>query len=191
MIFGAAAIGMHGAFAADPAAAQYKADKSKADADYKAAKKKCGPLKGNDKDVCDKQAKADHESALADAKAKRKGAEADKDARKDKNDANYDVAKEKCDALSGDARTVCGPGQVQVRQVRFPLPVRSAPAEVVRRLQPILSSPSSLSSLGEHHVLEQNVADQASLRFLPGPVHGFAGGLCLRPGQGGHWRVRG
>jgi hypothetical protein len=59
MIFGAAAIGMHGAvFAADPAAAQYKADKAKADADYKAAKKKCGPLKGNDKDVCEKEAKA-------------------------------------------------------------------------------------------------------------------------------------
>jgi hypothetical protein len=56
MIFGAAAIGMQaGAFAADPAAAQYKADKSKADADYKAAKKKCGPLKGNDKDVCERK----------------------------------------------------------------------------------------------------------------------------------------
>lgn len=108
MIFGAAAIGLQGAaFAADPAAAQYKADKTRADADYKAAKKKCGPLKGNDKDVCEKQAKAAHESAIADAKAKRKGVEADKDAQKDKNDANYDVAKEKCDALSGDAKDKC------------------------------------------------------------------------------------
>ncbi len=108
MIFGVAAIGMQGAaFAADPAGAQYKADKTKADADYKAAKKKCGPLKGNDQDVCEKEAKAAHESALADAKAKRKGAEADKDARKEKNDANYDVAKEKCDALSGDAKDQC------------------------------------------------------------------------------------
>lgn len=108
MIFGAAAIGMHGAvFAADPAAAQYKADKSKADADYKMAKKKCGPLKGNDKDVCEKEAKAAHESTIADAKAKRKGVEADKDAMKDKNDANYDVAKEKCDAMSDDAKDKC------------------------------------------------------------------------------------
>ncbi|TWC62412.1 cell envelope biogenesis protein TolA [Herbaspirillum sp. SJZ099] len=108
MIFGAAAIGMQGAaFAADPNAAQYKADKARADADYKMAKKKCGPLRGNDQDVCEKEAKAAHESALADAKAKRKNAEADKDARKDKNDANYDAAKEKCDAMSGDAKDQC------------------------------------------------------------------------------------
>ncbi|WDZ97146.1 cell envelope biogenesis protein TolA [Herbaspirillum sp. WKF16] len=108
LIFGAAAVGMHGAsFAADANGAQYKADKAKAEEDYKVAKKKCGPLKGNDKDVCQKEAKAAHESAVADAKAKQKGADATKDARKDKNDANYDVAKEKCDALSGDAKDKC------------------------------------------------------------------------------------
>lgn len=108
MIFSAAFIGMQGAaFAADPNAAQYKADKTKADADYQAAKKKCGPLKGNDEDVCKKEAKAAHESALAEAKAKRKSKDAGKDARKEENDANYDVAREKCDALSGDAKDKC------------------------------------------------------------------------------------
>lgn len=108
LIFSVAFINIQGAaFAADPTAAQYKADKAKADADYQAAKKKCGPLKGNDEDVCKKEAKAAHESALAEAKAKRKSTDAGKDAQKEKNDANYDVAREKCDAMSGEAKDKC------------------------------------------------------------------------------------
>lgn len=108
LIFSVAFINIQGAaFAADPTAAQYKADKAKADADYKAAKKQCSPLKGNDEDVCKKEAKAAHESALAEAKAKRKSTDAAKDARKDENDADYDVAREKCNAMSGAAKEKC------------------------------------------------------------------------------------
>ena len=51
--------------AKDPARAQARVERVKADAAYDVAKQKCQENKGNEKDVCLKQAKADRDRAKA------------------------------------------------------------------------------------------------------------------------------
>ena len=51
--------------AKDPAKAQARVERVRADANYDVAKQKCQENKGNEKDVCMKQAKADRDRAKA------------------------------------------------------------------------------------------------------------------------------
>ena len=51
--------------AKNPARAQAKVDRVRADANYDVAKQKCQEQKGNEKDVCMKQAKAERDRARA------------------------------------------------------------------------------------------------------------------------------